>query len=70
MPEKFEGRLKELYDKKEKWTVNELRPFLAEFQFSNLEEKLIKFCKLIPEPNPFNTEKNCYFYYLKMPIKI
>lgn len=70
MPEKFEARLKELYDKKEKWTVNELRPFLVEFQFSNLEEKLMKFCKMIPEPNPFNMPKSCYFYYLKMPIKI
>jgi len=70
MPERFEARLKQLYEIKEKWTVNELRPFLAEFQFSNLEEKLMKFCKMIQEPNPFNKQKSCYFYYLKMPIKI
>jgi len=70
MPEKYEARLKELFDKKEKWTINELRPFFTEFQFSNLEEKLTKFCKLISEPNPFNSSKTSNFYYLKMPIKV
>jgi len=70
MPEKFEEVLKELYEKKERWTINELRPFLAEFKFSNLEEKLTKFCKIIPEPNPFDNRKSTNFFYLKMPIKI
>jgi hypothetical protein len=68
LSEKFETRLKELFEKKDKWTLRELKHFMKELNIGNLEEKLARHCKIIPEPNPFDSKKTCLNYMLKFKI--
>jgi hypothetical protein len=67
-PEKFEGRLDALFKIKEKWTFNEIIPFMNDINVGNLQEKLAKYCKIIPETNPFDNRKQVAFYYLKIKL--
>lgn len=68
LSEKFETRLKELFERKDKWTLRELKHFMRELNVNNLEEKLTRFCKIIPESNPFDNKKTCLYYMLKFKI--
>ena len=70
LSEKFEVRLSELFQIKEKWPTNELKNFLQiEYNF-NKDEKLQKYCKVITDVNPFETKKNISYYMLKNKIPI
>ena len=68
LAEKFESRLKELFEKKVKWTLRELKEFMKELNVNNLEEKLTRYCKIIPENNPFDPKRSCLYYMLKFKI--
>ena len=70
LSEKFEVRLSELFQIKEKWPISELKNFLQiEYNF-NKDEKLQKYCKVITDANPFDTKKSISYYMLKNKIPI
>ena len=68
LSENFEGRLKDLFEKKEKWTLKELKHLMKDLNINNLEEKLTRYCKIIHEENPFNPKYYTSYYLLKFKI--
>ncbi len=65
MKEKLKDRLNELYKIKEKWTLSELKVFLADLNIANIEEKTSSLLRIIPEQNPFDKTKILNYYHLK-----
>lgn len=67
LSEKFEARLSELFGLKDRWTKEEIVHFFKDLEIKNLEERLLKYCRIVNEVNQYN---NKGIGYLMLKFKI
>lgn len=65
LAEKFEDRITELFQIKEKWTSKEMNLFMSDLEISNLHERVSRITQIVSEGNPFNNDKQISYLYMK-----
>lgn len=64
LSETFKIRLQELFEIKDKWTLNEIKAFFVDLKLTNIELNLLSYCRSHTENNVFDPKiKTTYFDY-------